>query len=197
MTPKNAVNLEGKTINGIVIKDLAYVDQRGERRWLCVCYCGVAFVARGYDLRRGHVVSCGAHRSERIAKKKTKHGYKTRQGSKIYSAWSSMHQRCKKHKHWHGRGIKVCREWGDFNQFLLDMGEPPSLKHTLERKDNNGNYCKNNCIWALPIIQANNKRCSRIVEHKGRKRTLAQWSRELKIPYMTLWNRWKKKGVFQ
>jgi hypothetical protein len=61
-----------------------------------------------------------------------------------------------------GRGIKVCDEWrNEFEAFLRDMGRKPSLEHSIDRIDVNGNYEPGNCRWATAEVQANNKRRSR------------------------------------
>jgi len=96
-----------------------------------------------------------------------KHGMATRTKGKdrIYSIWIALRQRCndpndQQYKDYGGRGIKVSPEWNDFMTFYRDMGERPSGMQ-IDRIDNNGNYCKENCKWSDVISQANNKRTIR------------------------------------
>lgn len=80
---------------------------------------------------------------------------------------------------WGARGITICERWNSFERFFEDMGERPSLKHTLERLDVNGNYEPGNCVWATALEQGNNKRNNRFIEFGGERLTLAQWGRRL------------------
>jgi hypothetical protein len=57
-----------------------------------------------------------------------------------------------------GRGIKVCARWSKFENFLADMGKRPSLKYSIDRVDNEGNYEPSNCRWATALTQSNNTR---------------------------------------
>jgi hypothetical protein len=83
-----------------------------------------------------------------------------------YQAWTGMKGRCYNEKHqrypyYGARGITVCDSWkSSFVEFLKDMGRRPSPKHSLERKDNDGNYEPRNCIWATKKEQMNNTRRS-------------------------------------
>lgn len=115
----------------------------------------------------GRHKSCGCLKREMIVTRSTRHGNKTRAGaSRTYSSWSNMIRRCTNPDHpryadWGGRGITVDPRWLDYRAFLADMGErPPGT--TLNRKDNDGMYCRENCEWAGPAAQAANSRNTKL-----------------------------------
>ena len=81
-----------------------------------------------------------------------------------YKSWCHLIQRCTniKNTNYHNygsRGITVCKRWFKFKEFFADMGERPKGL-TIERKDNNLGYFKENCKWATPIEQNRNRRIS-------------------------------------
>jgi hypothetical protein len=90
-----------------------------------------------------------------------------------YKIWRGMRARCNrpKHKDWPkygGRGIKVCERWSSFENFLSDMGERPSLDHTIDRIDPLGGYAPENCRWVPRAVQtAENKTTLRAVTIEG------------------------------
>lgn len=105
-----------------------------------------------------------------------------------YRSWRMMIQRCHNSKHTHfsfygGRGITVCQQWrNSFERFLADMGLRPSSKHSIERRDNNGNYEPENCRWATRKEQMRNMRRNRLVTFDGETMCLSEWTEKLRFP---------------
>lgn len=100
-----------------------------------------------------------------------------------YDVWVAMKQRCQnpknaRYKDYGGRGITICSQWERWECFIADMGRRPDSQHSLERKDNNGNYEPNNCVWATRSEQQGNKRSKLSEVDKQRLFTLhdAGWS---------------------
>lgn len=123
-----------------------------------------------------------------------------------YRTWSNIKSRClnkntKFYKDYGGRGIKICDRWlNSFENFYEDMGERPSNKHSLDRIDNDGDYCKENCRWATWIQQSRNSRNTRMITYKGETYCLTKWAEMLDIKYSALIYRlnkgWNVEDVF-
>jgi hypothetical protein len=126
-----------------------------------------------------------------------KHGHRVgSRSSKVYEAWVGMRQRClNPNDHdrlrYSKRGISICRRWNKFLNFLKDMGEPPSLRHSLDRKNNNKGYCKSNCRWATQREQCRNKENNHRICYRGKVRPRKEWEEVLGFRYGTLQNRFR------
>jgi hypothetical protein len=165
----------------------------GRTYWqVCQCSCGEVKVVRSAELRR-RTKSCGCLQRESAST----HG---KTNSYHFSLWIGMKQRCtnpknKRFANYGGRGIKVCDRWlgpDGFANFVSDMGERPSPKHSIDRKENDGDYCPDNCRWATDVEQNNNRRCVVFIEHDGKKLSVGAWAKELGMSPGTIWRRIEK-----
>lgn len=115
-------------------------------------------------------------------------------------AWNMMKQRCYNPKNpgypdYGGRGITVCDRWlRSSRDFLADMGPRPSPTHSIDRKDNNGNYEPGNCRWATRMEQQNNRRFNHILTVDGVSKTVTEWARAKGLPRDVVLKR-SKRGI--
>lgn len=102
-----------------------------------------------------------------------------------------MKQRCfnnknEYYKNYGARGIIVCDRWIIFTNFYDDMAYAYKDGLSIERIDNDGNYEKDNCIWATNKIQNRNTRRNHLIEYNGEKKLITDWALIYKIPYNTI-----------
>lgn len=108
----------------------------------------------------------------------------------LYETWKSMRQRCNNPNHqfypdYGKRGIKVCKEWDDFDVFCKDVGDRPA-KHTLDRKKGHLGYSKDNCKWSTVTQQNCNRKCCRFIKIGDLKLALSEVARMNDIHPSTL-----------
>ncbi len=152
-------------LTGQVFGRLTVVGRATQRPsyWSCVCVCGVPKDVHRSNLRNGNTTSCGCYHKERV----TQHGaYNTR----LYNIWVNMVQRCENprkdsYKNYGGRGIFICPEWRNdfrvFREWAITHGYDATL--TIDRIDVNRSYEPNNCRWATPKQQQENRRTKPVV----------------------------------
>lgn len=89
-----------------------------------------------------------------------------------YISWKGMFYRCNNKNcddyRWYGKkGIKVCERWKIFSNFLRDMGARPDKRFTIDRINNDKDYVKSNCRWALKEEQAQHRTNNYLVKCDG------------------------------
>jgi len=195
-------NLVGKKFGRLTVIKYAHTYNK-RRYWNCLCSCGNDSFVTTAKLMSSATKSCGCLRSEksaiRCSNMSTTHGLSK---TPFYFKWDSMKRRClnvsnKNYDNYGGRGIKVSNKWITFENFRDDMYNS-YLEHrkkngsrdtSLDRIDNNGNYCKKNCRWSTMKEQGNNRRTNHIIEFDNEYINITQLSEKTGINRNTLYSR--------
>lgn len=178
------LNLTGQIFTRLTVIGLIERGNRNRPIWLCQCACGNVSKVPTSQLTTKKTQSCGCLRAIPYAKT---HGLS---GTPIYEIWLAMRDRCNNpnngaYPRYGGRGIKVCERWSNYPAFLHDMGERPD-GYSIERRDNNGNYCPENCEWASDETQRGNKSTTHFVTMDGKTQSLKIWCNQLHLNYSTI-----------
>ena len=182
-----ALNLIGSRFGKLTVIERVENDAHGHSRWCCKCDCGNDTVVIGYELKNGHIKSCGCYRSENLNDFNRTHNLSKHP---LYRVWKAMKSRCNNpnstaYERYGGRGINVCDEWNSdfkaFYEWAVSNGYEKGL--TIDRIDNDGNYCPENCRWVSYATQNTNKRNIRMITFNGKTQNMKEWANELGIPY--------------
>jgi len=187
-------DLCGQQFSDWTVIRLARISKGRAAMWLCRCVCGIEKEVRGQHLRNGNSKGCGCAADKRFSMRLLQHAMS---GTSEYIAWQQMKRRCYgrnfvQYADYGGRGISVCDEWNaSFDRFYEDMGPKPSAKHSLDRINNDGPYCKENCRWALRQVQNRNSRHNRMLTHMGVSMLIIDWAQHLGLSQQGLQYRLK------
>ena len=161
---------------------------RAYRRWTCECSCENHTIKdiREEHLLLGNTKSCGCLSAETCGNNFRTHG---KSETRLYRIWENMKKRCNcvtnsAYPRYGGRGIHVCDEWNnDFVAFeTWAMANGYSDKLSIDRIDNNSDYCPENCRWATDKEQSNNRRTTKYLTCRGETHNVAEWSEMTGVP---------------
>lgn len=188
------LDLKGQRFGRLLVLSPA-ANKGGRTRWLCLCDCGAYTIAGTADLRSGDTKSCGCkHRDNALVNvhKLSKHNMSR---TRLYRIWDGIKRRTKpdawKAPRYGPRGIRMCDEWRSdfivFEEWAISHGYNDTLQ--IDRIDNDGNYCPENCRWVTQKDNSNNRSTCTYVEFRGERHSLSEWSGLTGIPYWTLQKR--------
>lgn len=194
----------GRRFGRLLVYEIIFKEDTSGRNaiyWRCACECGNTVEARPQYLKSGNTSSCGCLKSEirskQMTKRNIKHGMS---GTRLHTIWNGMRARCNlksgfAYAYYGGKGVKVCEEWLDFQEFYdWANANGYSKDLTIERIDVDGDYCPENCKWVSVSEQSRNKSTTIWVEYDGEKMSLAEAAQAAGLPYKNVLQRIKKLG---
>lgn len=199
MTPR--VDMIGKKFGRLLVIGLSKErGSRGQLKYICKCDCGQIKHILGESLRSSKCQSCGCLNREITSAKMKTHGGSS---SRLYHVWQGIKNRClnpnsPEYYNYGGRGITICDEWLDFDNFrvfMLSIGynsKAAKGAQTIERIDVNKGYFPDNCTLIPLKQQPLNMTSNRKIRANNQTKLLTEWARELEVSETTIINRIKR-----
>ena len=164
------LELVGKRFGKLLVVKVVRCTPRG-MLWHCICDCGAETELVTGNLTSGNTRSCGCLKREMVAAKNYRHGLLRRGNqSPEFNAYLNAMSRCenpdnKCFANYGGRGIRF--RFVNFEEFFMALGPRPSRDHSVDRKDNDGDYEPENVHWATRSEQQRNRRHNARKGHQG------------------------------
>ena len=196
----NFKDLTGKKFNKLLVLYKTKKDKNGHYYWKCKCDCGNEKEILGTHLLQGTIKSCGCYNSEQVSKRA-----KTKQiipNKRIRHIWELMKSRCYNNKNisfknYGDRGIKICDEWLDkknglinFYNWSMENGYREDL--SIDRIDIDGNYEPSNCRWVSWKKQCNNKRNNIKIKYNGESENVCYFIQKYSLNKFAIYSRLRK-----
>lgn len=171
-----------KKYNEWTVVSFSHKDKYNHPFFNCICSCGNKNTIDIFSLKYGKSKSCKKCSAK---KRKNKHNLSY---SRIYRIYNHIKQRCNNkqdsaYKNYGGRGIKICKEWEDnfinFYNWSIANGYEENL--SIDRIDNNENYCPQNCRWVDMETQQNNKRNNHIITYNNKEYTISNFCKKFNL----------------
>lgn len=167
--------------------------------WIVKCDCGTTKSVRSDTLKVINSCGCDKRKQDMINLNITNNHKLTYHPA--YHIWHAMMDRChnpnnQAYGDYGGRGIKVCDEWKNIRYFAKwadESGFIPNKNLSIERKDVNGNYCPENCIWIDKNLQTRNRRNTIKFSIDGIEKPLSEWAEIYGMRYELVIARYERK----
>lgn len=197
---KRTNNLIGQRFGKLVVVGL---DDKVTRKtyWICQCDCGNIKSVRSDSLQCGAIKSCGCLKKAQDKINLTANHSHKQSGTRIYHTWQGIKRRCEnpndaRYLRYGGRGIKVCDEWKHsfeaFWEWALKNGYKDNL--TIDRINNDGDYCPDNCRWADTETQCNNRESNIKIKIGNTTKSLLEWCKIFDVDYSAVHARYERNG---
>lgn len=197
------IDLTGQKFGRLTVLKKVQSVRYGNTSWKCLCECGNTTITTTGALRSGACKSCGCLHRETASLQGKSSGKHNLTNTRLYRIWTNMKTRCynknnKNYERWGARGIYVCDVWKDnfknFYDWAMSSGYVDGL--SIDRIDNSGPYCPENCRWATAGEQARNTRNNKKITYGGITMCEGEWADFLGIDRPTFCYRLKKYSLF-
>lgn len=171
---------------------LTVIEQAGRNKhrsilWRCICDCGNEKIYPSGKLISGRATNCGCKTTEIKSMKASKHGITAGVKPRTFTIWNGMKARCLNpksisYKNYGGRGITICDEWMKFENFhkwAISSGYKDGYE--IDRIDNDGNYCPENCHWVTVSENRKKTRNTHYITVDGTTKCVSEWCKLLHV----------------